>query len=189
MVIKIIGGTILVLALLLSFLLYASRPQLSGNIALSELSDTVTVRRDALGHTTIEASSRVDLARASGFVHAQERFLSMDMRRRLASGDLSSLLGPFSLDFDRNLRIHGFREQSRRMITELPLQERQILLAYTEGVNQGLASLPVWPFPYSLLAQKPRVWLPEDSLLTLFAMHLLLQGNRWEYDATVTALK
>ncbi len=184
---KIIGG-VLALVPLFIFLLYTSRPQLTGDIALSALGDTVVVRRDALGHTTIEASSRLDLARATGFVHAQERFLSMDLRRRLTAGDLASLLGPLSLDFDRNIRIHGFREQSRRMITELPPQERQILEAYTDGVNQGLATLGIWPFPYSLVAQKPRAWLPEDSLLTLFAMHLVLQGSRWQYDATVTAL-
>ncbi len=185
---KIAGGILLILALTLSALLYASRPQLDGPVALSGLSDSVSVRRDTLGNATIEARSRTDLARATGFVHAQERFLSMDMRRRFAAGKMAALLGPASLEFDRHNRKHRFEKQARRMLTELSPDERELLEAYTEGVNQGLAALPVWPFPYFLLMEKPRPWAAEDSLLVLFSMHLVLQGTRWEYDATVTAL-
>ena len=53
----------------------------------------MTVTRDALGVPTITAQSRVDLARAIGFVHAQERFFQMDLQRRQPAGELSALVG------------------------------------------------------------------------------------------------
>lgn len=165
--------------------LYASRPQVSGTVALSGLHSPVSVSRDAIGHTTVEARSRLDLARATGFIHAQERFLSMDARRRFAAGELATLLGPFVLEQDREIRPHRFRKQARKIVAGLSETEHAILHAYTEGVNQGLKALSVWPFPYVLFLSQPEPWKPEDSILSLFAMHLVLQGEHWKYDSVV----
>ncbi len=173
------------LALGFAAALYFSRPPISGTAALSGLIQPVTVSRDSIGHTTVQAGSRLDLARAVGFVHAQERFLSMDARRRLAAGELAALLGPFVLRQDREHRLHRFRERAKKVVEELSEAESALLHAYTEGVNQGLEALPVWPFPYVLILTRPEPWKPEDSILSLFAMHLVLQGGRWKYDSVV----
>ena len=165
--------------------LYSSRPQTSGTVALSGLHSPITVSRDSIGHTTIEAKSRLDLARATGFIHAQERFFSMDARRRFAAGELATLLGPFALEQDREARPHRFREQARKIVAGLPETEHAILHAYAEGVNQGLEALFVRPFPYILFLIQPEPWAPEDSILSLFAMHLVLQGGHWRYDSVV----
>lgn len=178
-------AAVIALALAFAAALYASRPQISGTAALSGLHSPVTVSRDSIGHTTVEAESRLDLARATGFVHAQERFLSMDARRRFAAGELAALLGPFVLDQDREIRPHRFREHARKIVAGLSETEHAILHAYTEGVNQGLEALPVWPFPYVLLLTRPEPWKPEDSILSLFTMHLVLQGGHWKYDSVV----
>ena len=176
---------ILILISALTAALYLSRPQISGAVALSGLDFHVSVSRDSIGHTTVQAQSRLDLARAMGFIHAQERFLSMDTRRRLAAGELAALLGPFVLEQDRENRLHRFRERARKIVMELPEAEHAILQAYTEGVNQGLEALPVWPFPYVLFLTQPEPWKPEDSILSLLAMHLVLQGRHWKYDSVV----
>ena len=178
-------AAVIILALAFAAALYASRPQISGTAALSGLHSPITVSRDSIGHTTVEAGSRLDLARATGFVHAQERFLSMDVRRRFAAGELAALLGPFVLEQDREIRPHRFREQARKIVAGLSEAEHAILHAYTEGVNQGLESLPVLPFPYVLFLTRPEPWKPEDSILSLFAMHLVLQGGHWKYDSVV----
>ena len=64
---------VLILALIAAGYLYfelrKSLPQLDGEIALAGLGADVTVKRDALGVPTITAGNRVDLARATGFVH------------------------------------------------------------------------------------------------------------------------
>src|SRR5690242_9789045 len=65
----------------------ASLPVLSGEIAVPALSAPVTVERDALGTPYLKAATRLDAARALGFVHAQDRFFQMDMLRREASGE------------------------------------------------------------------------------------------------------
>ena len=178
----------IIFAAIFTTALYSSQPQISGSVTLSGLSASVTVSRDSIGHTTIQAQSRRDLARATGFIHAQERFLSMDIRRRLAAGELATLLGPFALKQDRESRPHRFREQARKIVAELSTAESTILHAYTEGVNQGLDALPVWPFPYALFLTRPEPWKQEDSILSLFAMHLILQGGHWKYDSVVGVL-
>ncbi|MDE0153648.1 MAG: penicillin acylase family protein [Gammaproteobacteria bacterium] len=165
--------------------LYSSRPQISGTVALSGLDFPVTVSRDAIGHTTVQAQSRLDLARATGFVHAQERFLAMDTRRRFAVGELAALFGYPALEQDRKTRPHHFRRHAQRIVAELSETEAAVLHAYTEGINQGLEAFPVRPFPYFLLFAEPEPWEPEDSILSLFAMHLALQGERWKYDSVV----
>ena len=66
--------------------LSASLPQLDGTRVLPGLSSTVRVQRDGLGIPTISGNTRVDVARATGFVHAQERFFQMDLSRRQAAG-------------------------------------------------------------------------------------------------------
>ena len=56
------------------------------------LTAPVTVARDAAGVPLIGGGNRLDLAYATGFVHAQERFFQMDLLRRTAGGELAELL-------------------------------------------------------------------------------------------------
>jgi acyl-homoserine lactone acylase PvdQ len=69
-----------------------SVPLLDGEIEIAGLASPVTIERDALGVPTIRGSSRLDVAQALGFLHAQERFFQMDLMRRQAAGELSELL-------------------------------------------------------------------------------------------------
>ena len=182
-------ATLVVLAFVIAATLYSSRPQLSGTTEISGLNTAVTISRDSIGHTTIKARSRVDLARAAGFVHAQERFLSMDTRRRVAAGEMAALFGPFATELDRENRQHRFRARAREIVADLPEEEADILRAYTQGVNQGLDALGAWPFPYPVLLARPEPWKMEDSILNLLAMHLVLQGRRWQYESIVGHLQ
>ncbi len=179
---------VLAVAAAAAIALAITRPQISGAATLPGLSAPVAVQRDAIGHTTVDASSRLDIARATGFIHAQERFLSMDFRRRLAAGELAALFGPSAVERDLKLRPQRFRLHAQRVAAALPDDERALLAAYADGVNQGLAAMPGWPFPYFLMLQRPEPWKSEDSILTLYSMYLVLQGERWRYESTVGAL-
>ncbi len=155
----------LVLALAAAWLLLlGSRPRLDGTQTLSRLSAPVTIRRDALGVATLSARNRADLAFALGYVHAQERFFQMDLLRRLAAGDLAALVGPAALPTDRANRPYRFRA---------------LLAAYADGVNAGLRSLQVRPWPYLLLRQQPQPWTPADTVLVVDAMYLDLTTPRF----------
>jgi penicillin amidase len=159
-----------------------SLPVNEGLVKIEGLGAPVGITRDALGIPTIDASSRVDAARALGFLHGQERFFQMDLMRRAAAGELSALAGSVALRADRIFRIHRFRAAARRAVETMEPGERQIVQAYSEGINAGLARLRARPFEYWLLRARPEPWRPEDSVLVNFAMWLDLQEADGEPD-------
>ncbi|MGD9584453.1 MAG: penicillin acylase family protein [Lysobacterales bacterium] len=165
--------------------LRASLPILEGVHDLSGLDAAVLVERDALGTVTIVADHADDMARALGFVHAQERFFQMDLLRRSAAGELSELVGAAALPLDRRHRVHRFRARAEAAIAALPSADRSRILAYTDGVNQGLAALSLRPWEYLLLRAPPAPWRNADSALVVYAMYFDLNGdgaNRRELD-------
>jgi penicillin amidase len=163
--------------------LRASLPELDGTHQLAGLDATVTVARDALGIPTIQGTSRRDVARATGFVHAQDRFFQMDLTRRRAAGELAALVGVRALEADRAIRRHRFRAQARRAVDLLPARDRDLLESYAAGVNAGLSSLGARPFEYVVLRQEPVRWLPEDSFLVVLSMFITLQDGDGAYES------
>ena len=166
-----------------------SLPTVDGTLPLAGLSAPVTVTRDALGIPTFTAQSRVDLARAVGFVHAQERFFQMDLQRRQPAGELSALVGAAALTADRTVRVHRFRHIAGLALAAAPAGYRAELDAYAEGVNVGLTALAAAPFEYLLLRTTPEPWRAEDSMLTAIAMYTTLQGAQWEYEKTLGTMR
>ena len=173
------GCALLVVALLLAayLCLRGSLPKLEGRLSVSGVSAPVTVTRDARGVPTIEARNRADLAWATGFLHAQDRFFEMDLSRRLAAGELAELVGPVALEQDRKARLFRFRSLAREVIAQANPQQRALLEAYTRGVNAGLAGLRARPWEYWLLGQPPAPWRTEDAILVSYAMWWDLQAN------------
>ncbi|HKQ97444.1 MAG TPA: penicillin acylase family protein, partial [Candidatus Polarisedimenticolia bacterium] len=184
LVVRLLGAVAgMIVLLLLGALLWGwvllrgSLPATTGTIALAGLSAPVRVERDALGVPVIAGANRLDVARATGFVHAQERFFQMDLQRRSAAGELSEIIGPALRDDDRRVRVHRFRARARRVIEAAPRDSRALIEAYSEGVNAGLAALGRIPFEYLALRADPAPWRPEDTVLTLEAMYLQLQDD------------
>jgi penicillin amidase len=165
-----------------------SLPQQDGAVALAGLSAEVVIERDALGVPTLRAASRIDLARALGFVHAQERFFQMDLARRRAAGELSELFGRAAVSTDRPARLHRFRARAGVVLAAETPENRAAIVAYADGVNAGLAALGARPFEYLLLRQEPRPWVPEDSLLVVASMFFNLQDAQAAGDARAGAL-
>jgi len=157
--------------------LRASLPRLDGEVAAAGLAAPVVVERDALGVPTVRAGSRRDATFALGFLHGQERFFQMDLQRRRAAGELAELFGAAALPADREMRVHRFRARARRFLDAEPAALRALIEAYAEGVNAGLGALGAPPFEYPLLRAEPLPWRPEDTLLTVFAMYDVLQGE------------
>ncbi len=165
--------------------LRASLPVVDGTQQLSGLGARVIVARDALGVPTIRGQSREDVARATGFLHGQERFFQMDLNRRRAAGELSALVGGRALALDVEIRRHRFRALVERAVAMMAPTDRRILDAYTAGVNGGLAALRSPSFEYLLLRQEPQPWRAEDCLLVVLAMFITLQDTDGSYEAAV----
>lgn len=172
-------GIVLLVALLVAgwfwWRMDRSVPQLEGAAALPGLSAPVSVTRDALGTPTVTGQSRADVARALGYLHAQDRYFRMDMQRRFAAGELAALAGDAMADIDRRIRPHRFRARAKAAVAAMTPAERAILAAYVDGVNAGLADLKAAPFEYLLLRGEPAPWTAEDTYLAVMAMYLNLQ--------------
>ncbi len=186
-------SVLLVLALLAAGAVWwrirASLPPLDGHRPLPGLTAAVEVTRDALGVPTITGASRLDVARATGYLHAQDRFFQMDLTRRSGAGELAELFGPAAVAFDQGRRLHGFRALAGRVLAQLPAEHRALLEAYAGGVNTGLAALPSVPWEYTVLRTDPRPWQPEDSLLVVYAMWLDLQDTSGDDELSRLALR
>lgn len=167
---------LLLLAVLgLWFFLRGSLALLDGKVSAPGLSGTVTVLRDAQGVPSITGSDRNDVAYATGFLHAQDRFFQMDLLRRMPAGELSELFGEKALETDRFHRLHRFRVRAAQAIQAMPADDRKLLERYTAGVNDGLHALGNRPFEYGLVGVGPRPWALEDSYLVAWAMYIDLQ--------------
>ncbi|CAB3753559.1 penicillin acylase family protein [Paraburkholderia humisilvae] len=170
----------------------ASLPQLDGTHATplsGSLSAPVTIARDALGVPTVQGRTRDDVAYATGFLHAQDRFFQMDLLRRVAAGEISALIGPAALPLDRRDRPLRFREHAQAVLAALPADQRQLIERYTAGVNDGLRSLRARPFEYWVLRTQPAAWRPEDTLLAVYAMYFDLQYDHVTHVLARAALR
>jgi penicillin G amidase len=158
-------------------------PAYDGRVALSGLTSTAEVRRDAQGIPQIYADTPEDLFRVQGFVHAQDRFYEMDFRRHLTSGRLAEWFGEDLVETDAVIRTLGWRRVAAREFPKLSTKTRGYLEAYAAGVNAYLADhtgsrLSV-EYTLGLLGpdERPEAWTPVDSLAWLKAMAWDLRSN------------
>ncbi len=170
----------LIVLIAVYFALRASLPKLDGELLLTKLANPVTVTRDANGTVAIAARDTVDAMRALGFIHAQERFFEMDLTRRSAAGELSALLGSATIEYDKKKRQHRFRARMNEAWPTLPLDQKNIMTAYAEGVNSGIAALQATPWQYTLLRAPPQYWTEIDSMLVMCEMFYMLQSKSFE---------
>jgi penicillin amidase len=164
--------------------LTGSLPALDGELEVAGLAEAVSIERDALGVPTLRGENRLDLARALGFLHGQERFFQMDLMRRRAAGELAELFGAPALGVDRAARVHQFRRRAARVVEGQSRRHREIMMAYTEGINSGLRALGEKPVEYVLLRLEPEPWLEEDSVLVVLAMYFTLNGGSVAGEST-----
>ena len=165
-----------------------SLPQLEGTRVLSGLSATVTVDRDGLGVPTIKGASRLDVGRALGFLHAQDRFFQMDLSRRRAAGELSELFGRAALATDNSARLDRFRHRAAAVLAASSPDDLALLDAYVGGVNAGLEALPAVPFEYLFLGKAPAPWTREDSIMVVASMFFSLQDSAASGEARAAVM-
>lgn len=188
MAVLVIGGVLAVQTL-------RSLPQLSGQLTLTGLSQAVEVRRDTSDVTHIEGARVLDVWRALGFVHAQERGWQLEFNRRLMRGELSEILGSATLDTDKLMRTLGIIEVARAQLRSLSPQTRAALEAYSEGIVQAHTIGASGRSPeFRLLGTRGggatgQAWTPEDSVGWSLMMALDLGGNWGNEFARFSALQ
>ena len=127
----------------------------------------VLVSEDQNGVSYIQAANKNDALRVWGFLHARDRFFQMDLLRRVSAGRLAELIGPIGVELDCAQRLFGFQEVARQALALIPSSQRDMLSAYTEGVNTHLQQWFAGGIEYAVLGKRPSPWRAEDSLLVM----------------------
>jgi penicillin G amidase len=162
--------------------IYRPLPRLDGSITLPGLQKDVVVERDHWGVPHIRANSVEDMVEAQGYVMAQDRLWQMDLLRRVARGQLSEILGPVTLNVDKQFRTFGFARAAERDLGLMDPANRAILEAYTRGVNHFIEQrADQLPLEFSLLKYQPQPWQPTDTLVISGYMYQTLTDT-WEEE-------
>ncbi|MGB0102057.1 MAG: penicillin acylase family protein [Nocardioides sp.] len=192
-----LGVVLLLLAGLLTGvqLARAPLPQTTGSIDVPGLQGPVEVVRDEAGIPQLYGDSLEDLVRAQGYVHAQERFFEMDVRRHATAGRLAEMFGDSGLESDEMVRTMGWRRVAERELALITPETRAALTAYADGVNAYLDEHPPRQIAieYTVLNlggldYEPEPWTPVDSIAWLKAMAWDLRGNMTDEIDRVLAL-
>jgi penicillin G amidase len=123
----------------------------------------VSILRDDRGVPHVVAQNDRDLFFAQGYVEGSDRLFQMDMLRRFTLGELAEVFGAGALATDKDQRAIPVRAIVEGQWRRLDLSSREILGAFSDGVNAAVEREPL-PVEFRLLAYRPRAWTPQDSL-------------------------
>ncbi len=139
------------------------------HLTLTGLDKDVHVVRTEGGVPHIYAASQHDAAYSLGFTAARDRWLSIDLARRLGSGRLAERYGEAGRGWDVQARITGISHLANRIDTELTPVLAARFQAYSEGVNAFAEAVRngVLPAPSDLRALAELLGMSDPSdLLT-----------------------
>ncbi len=166
----------------------SGRPIRSGTVVLLDLLGPVTVRFDRWAVPHVQARSSFDLARALGWLHANDRMAQMELGRRSAFGRLSEILGERALALDRRALELRLGETAERLSESLSAEHRGFLEAYAEGVNTWITRHKHGPPPeLAALFVNVRPWRVADSLAFMLLLSrdlsypLAFEELRWQW--------
>jgi penicillin amidase len=190
-----VGIAVLALTPLGTIVSYRVAPSYPENedetLALDGLRAPVDVYFDDWGIPHVEAQDAVDLARAVGFVQGRYRFFQLDVLRRFGTGRISELIGEqkilFSttVEFDLAMRGWGFAQRAHIDLGSIPEFDRDVILAFTDGVNQALGRYR--PVEYDILGIEPEPWELSDCLMVAMVQSWSITHN-WEQEAVRLSL-
>lgn len=154
-------------------------PRRTGDARIAGLQDEVQVRWNDWGVPHVTAATARDLAAATGYLHANDRFAQMELGRRLVSGRLAEVVGDAALPSDRHTVSLGLRGLAGKYERALGEESRQLLGAYADGVNAWLQERGSdLPPELVVLGIEPEPWRPRDSLR--FQLQLTHELSFWQ---------
>src|SRR5437879_3035885 len=107
----------------------------------SRTAKTVEILRDRWGVPHIYAATVHDLFFAQGYITATDRLFQIDLWRRVGSGKLAEVMGPAYVERDRLARAVNYRGDWAAEWAAYGSDAREIVTAFTEGVNAYIRSL------------------------------------------------
>lgn len=178
-----------------------SNSDFSQSFSLQGIRQPVTVWFEGRMVPHVHALNDEDLYFSQGFLHAFFRLWQMEFQTHAAAGRLGELVGEkwvtdgktkqrrnAVLEFDRGQRRKGMTyaaEQSLKAMEAEP-RTKQMLDAYTAGVNSYISSLSFEDFPleYKLMGYEPEPWTNLKCALLIKTMADDLTGYTEDFPLT-----
>ncbi|HEY2508793.1 MAG TPA: penicillin acylase family protein [Streptosporangiaceae bacterium] len=143
-------------------------------LRLRGLNAPVEIVRDRLGVPHCRAATEHDAFFAQGFVHAVDRLWQMDYDRLRGLGRSAEAVGSAGLTGDSLYRRMSLAAAARSDLACLSLAAREMLTAYTAGVNARMENSDVLPAEFALTGLPPQRWEPWHSLLVYRVRHVTM---------------
>lgn len=163
-------------------------PQKNRKISLRNAHDKIEISFDDRMIPHVFAQNNHDLYYAQGYVTAMHRLWQMDFQTRFAAGRISEVVGKKAIEVDRYQRRMGMMYGAENSLEGMMAdpQSKEMLLAYTDGINDFIKSLNQHNLPveYKLLDFKPEKWTPIKCALLLKQMSAVLAMGSDEFYMT-----
>ncbi|MBC8171356.1 MAG: penicillin acylase family protein, partial [Anaerolineae bacterium] len=187
---------VLVVALVGGFVIFnkitkGPLPTINGEVQLTGLQDTVTIKRDEWGVPAIYATNTHDLLFAQGYTHAQDRWWQMEWFRAVGDGRLQELTGKNAdlLSNDVFIRTIGWRRAANRDLETYDPETMAYLQAFTDGINAYILDKNGGDlaFEYSILGVTGvnipvRPWTLGDTIVWQKVMSWDLSNQLYDLD-------
>lgn len=161
----------------------------SATLRTPGLSQPVEIVRDRWGINHIYAQNEGDLFFAQGYAAAKDRLFQLEIWRRQASGTVAEILGRRALQRDIGSRLHKFRGDLDAELNHYHPRGKQIIEAFTRGVNAYIAETErnpaLLPIEFRALGIKPARWTPD----VVISRHGALTSNVTDEVSFARALK
>ena len=145
----------------------------SADVRLKGLKQPVEILRDRWGVPHVYARDQADLFFANGYINARDRLFQLDLWRRIGTGRLAEVLGPGLLARDRMARLFWYRGDWHREWESYSPDTREIVFAFTAGINAYIESLHgTWPVEFRVAGYAPGLWTPEDVTARLAGLSI-----------------
>ena len=150
------------------------------SLQVKGLHSKVEVLRDQWGMNHIYAQNTHDLFFAQGYCAARDRLFQFEVWRRQATGTAAEIFGARELKRDVGARLFRYRGDMNKELQHYHSDGRQIILAFTNGVNAYIDEVlhhpEKLPVEFSLLNILPQKWTPE----VVISRHQGILGNSTE---------
>ncbi len=129
----------------------------------------VYIDRDEYGVPHVHAETEFGMFFGQGFATARDRLMQMNSHRLAAQGRLAEWMGPDKLESDQHAKLFGYTHEERlARYAAMDQESRDMLIAYSAGVNAYMDSMEVNPLLYSpagtILYDIDR-WTPLSSMI------------------------
>ncbi len=133
--------------------------------AVEGLSEPVRIGWHEQDAVLIQAENQRDALTGLGYAHGMQHAWSIVLWRQAALGRLGEWFGESVLGIDRLTRRIGLSALAKESYDALPEDQKDLLVAYTRGLNAALGSMDVLlSEQIALLRMKPDPWEPWHTL-------------------------